>query len=261
VPHLDGSILKNGIGTYYLLQSGKKWRIPTDDVLATWARPQDALLGSDTELASYPDGSHVLGLRSGTLFRGPNGPTCISMDPLDGLGLACWAIANDSSLASFDITASKVKSVSAPTAALYPQPTPFTNDLLLPAGTLIRQSYGGYYLVQDLTASPPQMRPVTSIAALSSWQIGEGTALHVWGEAGFLPGEGIFDRAQKLNPVRFRPGTLLESSAGQFYVVSGEYKYQADPAVLQRRGYSTANALLVTDADLALEKDWPTPLR
>lgn len=261
VPHLDGSILKSSTGTYYLLDNGKKWRIPTDDVLSTWARPQEALLVSDAELASYPDGSHVLGLRSGTLFRGPNGPTCISMDPLNGPGLACWAIENDNSLAQYFITPDKVKSVSAETAALYLQPTPFANDMLLPPGTLIKQGASNYFLVQDLTASPPQLHPVTSFAALASWQIGTGTALRVWGEAGSISGLGLFDRAQRLQPVRFRPGSLLESSTGQFYVVSGVYKYQADLATLQRRGYNTANALLVGDADLALEQDWPTPLQ
>src|SRR5207248_3230525 len=68
VPHLDGSILKSAAGSYYLLQSGKKWLIASNEVLATWARPEEALPATDAELASYPNGSHPLGLRSGTLF-------------------------------------------------------------------------------------------------------------------------------------------------------------------------------------------------
>ena len=75
-----------------------------------------------------------------------------------------------------------------------------------------------------------------------------------------VDGQDFWDRVLKLDPVRFRSGALLQSSAGQFYVVSGAYKYRADPAVLQRRGYNLANAILATDAELALQKDWPTPL-
>jgi hypothetical protein len=158
-------------------------------------------------------------------------------------------------LASLGIPRGAVKSVSAQTAGIYFLRTSFSNDLLLPRGTLIRQPWGGYYVVEDLM-SPylPEVHPVTSPAALHSWQIDEGMAVEV-------SGQDFWDRILKLDPVGFRSGALLESSSGQFYVVSGVYKYRADPAVLQRRGYNLANAILVTDAQLALEKDWPTPLR
>jgi hypothetical protein len=76
VPHLDGSVLKSAGGAYYLLQSGKKWRIASDEVLATWVRAEELLSASDEELASYPEGTHPLGLRAGVLFKGSSGPVC-----------------------------------------------------------------------------------------------------------------------------------------------------------------------------------------
>jgi murein DD-endopeptidase MepM/ murein hydrolase activator NlpD len=253
VPHLDGSILLSGTGVYFLLQSGKKWLIPNTEVLSTWARPAEALPVTDAELASYPVGSHVLGLRAGTVFRGPGGHTCISSDPFDAAGLACWVIPDDNQLASLGIPRDAVKSVSAQTVGIYVRPTPFDNEMLLPRGTLINQAWGGYYVVEDLNSYWPEVHPVTSPAALHSWQVDEGMAVEV-------SGQDFWGRALKLDPVGFRSGALLQSSAGQYYVVSGAYKYRADAATLQRRGYNLANAILVTDAELALQKDWPAPL-
>jgi hypothetical protein len=254
VPHLDGSILKSGTGVYYLLQSGKKWRIGGSDVLSTWARPEEALPATDAELASYPDGTHLLGLRIGTWFKGSSGPTCISSDPFDDPGLACWVIMNDDWLSHMGLAASAIKTVSAQTMGLYIRPTPFDLGTPLPRGVLIQKPYGGYYVVEDLSGYLPEMHPVTSAAALHSWQLDESMAIQ-------MGGPDFWDRVLSLDPVPFRPGAILQSSTGQLYVVSGQYKYSVPGMdVFTRRGYNAANAIPATDAELALEKDWPTPL-
>lgn len=253
VAHLDGSVLRSGTGIYYLLQSGKKWRITGDDVLATWARPAEALPASDAELASYPDGSHPLGLRLGAWFQGPGGPLCIGADPFNDAGLACWVVSDDYP-ASFGPASGSIQPVSKQTMGLYIRPTPFTQSTPLPRGVLIQQPYGGYYIVEDLSGYLPEVHPVTSTAALHSWELDESMAVPVGGL-------DFWGRALKLAPVPFRPGSILRSSSGQLYVVSGEYKYAVTNLDLfARRGYNAANAIPVTDAELALEKDWPTPL-
>jgi hypothetical protein len=255
VPHLDGSILRSGTGDYYLLQSGKKWRIGGSDVLSTWARPEEALPATDVELASYPDGAHPLGLRIGTWFQGSSGPVCISADPFEEPGLACWVVMDEDWLARVGLSRGAIKTVSAQTMALYIRPGQFDQNTPLPRGVLIQKPYGGYYVVEDLTGYLPEVHPVTSSAALHSWQIDETMAVQI-GSPDF------WDRVLKLDPVPFRPGAILKSSTGQLYVVSGQYKYLVPSMdVLVRRGYNAANAIFATDADLALEKDWPTPLR
>jgi len=255
VPHLDGSILKSGTGVQYLLQSGKKWLILNDDVLSTWARPVEALPVTDAELASYPDGGHQLGLRAGTLFRGPSSPACISSDPFDPAGLACWVIESDAVMASLGVSAGMLKSVSAQTVGMYLRPTPFDQNALPPPGTLIKKPFGDYYIAGDLSGFLPEVHPITSFAALHSWQLDESTAVEV-------SGQQFWDRILKLDPVPFRPGAILQSGSGQLFVVSGQYKYTVpNMSVLVNRGYNAANAIPVTDAELALEKDWPTPLR
>ena len=75
-------------------------------------------------------------------------------------------------------------------------------------------------------------------------------------------GSDFWDRILKLAPLRFRPGSILQSNAGQLFVVSGDYKYLVpNMEVFRLRGYSQTNAIAASDADLALHKDWPTPLR
>lgn len=254
VPHLDGSLLKSAAGVYYLLQSGKKWRVPGDEVLATWARPQEALPAADAELDSYPDGSHPLGLRAGILFKAPYDPICISNDPFDPQGLACWVIPDTTVFAAHAFDLNTVKPVSKEIAGLYIRPTPFDQNSPLPHGMLIRRPYGSYYIVDDMLSYLPTVHPVTSLPALHSWRIDETAAVAV-GDTQF------WDRILQLAPVRFRPGTILRSGAGQLYVVSGDYKYRVDSmATFHRRGYNEANAIAATDAELSLHNDWPTPL-
>jgi murein DD-endopeptidase MepM/ murein hydrolase activator NlpD len=255
VPHLDGSILKSAAGSYYLLDNGKKWLIATSEVLATWARPEEALSATDEELASYPDGSHPLGLRWGTLFKGATGPTCISDDPFDDPGLSCWVILNDDVFAAHRFSRSVVQTVSSQTLGLYIRPTPFDKDTLLPRGMLIKKPYGGYYVVENLNSSLPEVHPVTSPAALHSWQMNEAMAVE-------MGGTDFWDHVVSVGPMRFRSGTILQSGAGQLFVVSGEYKYLVpNMDVFHLRGYNQANAIAASDAELALHKDWPTPLR
>src|SRR5438552_3191883 len=63
------------------------------------------------------------------------------------------------------------------------------------------------------------------------------------------------------SPIRFRPGTILQSNAGQIFIVSGEYKHLVPSMELfHQRGYSNANIYAATDEELALHKTWPTPL-
>src|SRR5262249_3548030 len=226
-----------------------------NDVLATWARPEEALPATDAELASYPNGSHPLGLRSGTLFKGSTGPTCISDDPFDDPGLACWVIHDDDVFAARGFSRTNVQTVTAQTLNLYIRPTPFDKNTLLPRGMLIKKPYGGYYIVEDLHSYLPELHPVTSPAALHSWQMTEAMAVEM-GNSDF------WSHAVPLAPLRFRPGTILQSSAGQLYIVSGEYKYLVPTMeVFRLRGYNPANAIAASDAELALHKDWATPLR
>jgi hypothetical protein len=253
VPHLDGSILKSAAGNYYLLQSGKKWLI-ANDVLATWARPEEALLTTDEELASYPNSSHPLGLRAGTLFKGSAGPTCISVDPFDDPGLACWVILTDDVFAAYGFSRGAVQTVSSQTLGLYIRPTPFDKDSLLPRGMLIKKPYGGYYIVEDLHGYLPQVHPVTSPAALHSWQMNESIAVEIGGS-------DFWGRILTLEPLRFRSGSILQSGAGQLFVVSGDSKYLVpNMEVFRLRGYNQANIIAASDAELALHKSAPTVL-
>jgi murein DD-endopeptidase MepM/ murein hydrolase activator NlpD len=255
VPHLDGSLLKSAAGAYYLLQSGKKWRIASEEVLATWARPEEALPVSDQELVSYKDGSHPMGLRAGVLFKGASGPVCISSDPFDDPGLACWVIEADDTFAAHGFPRGSVRTVSVPTLSLYIRTTEFNKNTALPDGTLVKKPYGGYYVVDKQFGYLPAIRPVTSTLALHSWQMREADAVEVWNSE-------FWDRMGRLEALRFRPGTILQSSIGQLWIVSGEYRHLVPTMdVFQLRGYSKANVLAVSDAELALHKDWPTPLK
>jgi hypothetical protein len=255
VPHLDGSILKSAAGEYYLLDSGKKWHIPSLEVLATWARPEEALPVTDPELNSYSNGSHPLGLRMGVLFRTGSGPVCISGDPLDPQSLGCFVIANDEDFTALGFSRSAVKNVAAETAALYVRPSLLERSSPLPYGTLIKKPYGGYYIFEALLSGLPGVRPVTSPSVLRSWQMEEAAAVTIGDES-------FWGRIIQLAPVRFRSGTILQSRAGQLFIVSGEYKHLVPTMeIFQRRGYLKSNVIAATDAELALHRDWPTPLR
>jgi hypothetical protein len=255
VPHLEGSILKNGSGDLYLLQSGKKWPIVSPEVLATWARPEEALPATDEELASYPTAPHALGLRWGVLFKGGTGPTCISGDPFGEPGLSCWVIDSDDTFAARGFSRGSVRSVSAQTLDLYIRPTPFGRNSALPQGMLIKQPYGGYYVTDMMFGYLPAIRPVTSMTALRTWQIDPATAVEVYSSE-------FWDRIGRLEPLRFRPGTVVQSTIGQIWVVSGEYRHLVPSMeMFERRGYSKANIIAVSDEELALHKAWPTPLK
>jgi hypothetical protein len=182
------------------------------------------------------------------------GPTCISDDPFDGDGLACWVIESDDVFAAHGFSRSVVQSVSDQTLGLYIRPTPFSKGTALPRGMLIKKPYGGYFIVEDLHSFLPEVHPVTSPAALHSWRMDEGIAVEV--------GDNTFwDRVLKLEPLRFRPGSILQSGAGQLFVVSGQYKHLVPTMeVFRLRGYNLANVIPASDPELALHKDWPTPL-
>jgi hypothetical protein len=223
-------------------------------VLSTWARPEEALPVTDEELASYRDGTHALGLRSGVLFKGATGPTCISSDPFDDPGLACWVIDSDDTFAAFGFARNNVLTASPQTMGLYIRPTPFGRNTALPQGMLIKKPYGGLYVVDKLFGYLPAVRPVTSLVALHSWQMNEGQAVEVYSPE-------FWERIGRLDPLRFRPGTILQSNAGQIFIVSGEYKHLVPTMdMFHLRGYSNANILAATDDELALHKTWPTPL-
>jgi murein DD-endopeptidase MepM/ murein hydrolase activator NlpD len=255
VPHLDGSLLRSAAGAYYLLQSGKKWRINSDEVLATWAKPEEALPVSDEELASYKEASHPLGLRAGVLFKGASGPVCISADPFDDPGLACYVIEGDDTFAARGFPRGSVRSVSGSTLSLYIRPTPFDKTSTLTHGTLVKKPYGGYFIMDKQFGYLPALRPVTSMLALRSWQMTEADAVEVWNTE-------FWERNGRMEALRFRPGTILQSRAGAWYVVSGEYRHWIPTMdVFQRRGYNNANVLAVSDEELALHKEWPTPLK
>jgi murein DD-endopeptidase MepM/ murein hydrolase activator NlpD len=255
VPHLEGSILKSATGSLYLLQSGKKWPILSPQVLATWARPEEALPATDEELASYPTASHALGLRWGVLFKGATGPTCIAGDPFGDPGLSCWVIDSDETFAARGFSRTAVRSQSAQTLDLYIRPTPFDRNTALPQGMLIKKPYGGYYVTDMMFGYLPAVRPVTSTSALRSWQIDPGTAVEVYSDQ-------FWDRIGRLEPLRFRPGSILQSPSGQIWVVSGEYRHLVPSMeMFEHRGYSKANVIAVSDDELALHKAWPTPLK
>jgi hypothetical protein len=254
VPHLDGSLLKSAAGSYYLVQGGKKWRIAADEVLATWARPEEALAATDEELASYPDSSHPLGLRAGVLFKGPTGPVCISSDPFADPGLACWVIDGDDTFAAHGFARGSVRSISPQTASLYIRPTPFDKNTALPQGMLIKKPYGGLYVIDKLFGYLPAIRAVPSPLVLHSWQMSEADAVEV-------NSTDFWERIGRLDPLGFRPGTIVQSNAGQIFIVSGEYRHTIPTMdVFERRGYSKSNILAVTNEELALHKEFPTPL-
>jgi hypothetical protein len=255
VPHLDGSVLKSAAGAYYLLQSGKKWRIASDEVLATWVRPEELLPASDEELASYPEGTHPLGLRAGVLFKGSTGPVCISSDPFEDPGLACHVIDGDDTFAAHGFPRGSVRTVTAPTLSLYIRPGTFGRQSPLPNGMLVKKPYGGYYIIDKQFGYLPAVRPVTSTLALRSWQMSEADAVEV-------SNTEWWERIGRMDALRFRPGSILQSSAGQLWIVSGEYRHLVPTMdVFQRRGYNKANVRAVSDAELALHKEWPTPLK
>lgn len=238
-----------------MLHSGKKWRIGSDEVLATWARPEEALPVMDAELASYGEGSHPLGLRAGVLFKGSTGPVCISSDPFDDPGLACYVIDGDATFAAHGFPRGSVRTVSAPTLSLYIRPGSFDKKSPLPPGTLVKKPYGDYYVVDRLFGYLPAIRPVTSLLALRSWQMAEADAVEVWNTE-------FWERIGRMDALRFRSGTILQSSTGQLWIVSGEYRHLVPTMdVFQLRGYNKANVLAVSDAELALHKEWPTPLK
>jgi hypothetical protein len=256
VPHLDGSLLKSASGAYYLLHGGKKWPIASEEVLATWARPAEALPATDAELASYPDSSHPVGLRWGSLFQGSSGPICISSDPFNDPGLACWVIDTDQTFVSLGFSRLAVRTVSPQTLSLYILPTPFGRNSPLPPGMLLKKPYGGLYVMDRMFGYIPAVRAVTSVQALRSWQMDESMAAEI-NDFDFWDRIGRMD-----SPLRFRSGAILQSSTGQLWIVSGDYRH-AVPSVelFERRGYSRANIIPVSDAELALHREAPTPLQ
>jgi murein DD-endopeptidase MepM/ murein hydrolase activator NlpD len=255
VPHLDGSVLKNAAGTHYLLRNGVKWPIPSSEVLATWIHPEEALPASDQELASYKDAPHPLGLRSGVPFKVPNGPFCLSDDPFDSPGLAFWVFDSEQQFIARGYSRNQALSLPAQALSLYIRPTPFRQTSSLPRGTLIKKAYGGYYVMDELQSFYTGVHPVTSPTALHSWQMTESQAVEV-------SSESFWDRTLRMEPLRFRPGSIVQSAAGQIFIVSGEYKHLVPTMdVFHRRGYKESNIIAATDAELALHKDWPTPLR
>ena len=94
-----------------------------------------------------------------------------------------------------------MRSQSAQTLDLYIRPTPFDRNTALPQGMLIKKPYGGYYVTDMMFGYLPAVRPVTSTSALRSWQIDPGTAVEVYSDQ-------FWDRIGRLEPLRFRPGSI-----------------------------------------------------